>query len=69
MYRLNQKVQPNGWCILNKCIYFHKDLNEVKRELCERVQKGIPVKDLNISKDIEFDFECGVVIRDDEAST
>lgn len=52
MYRLNQNVQPNGWSILNKCIYFHKDLNEVKRELCERVQKGIPVKDLNISKDI-----------------
>ena len=35
----------------------------------ERVQKGIPVKDLNISKDIEFDFECGVVIKDDEVNT
>ena len=34
MYRLNQNVQPNGsngWCMLKKCIFFHRDINEVKK--------------------------------------
>ena len=69
MYRLNQNVQPNGWPSLKKCIFFHRDINEVKKALCEAVRKGIPVEQLSISKDIDFDFECGVAIKEDEVNT
>ena len=55
--------------MLKKCIFFHSDINEVKKALCEAVRKGVPVEQLSISKDVEFDFKCGVVIKDDEAST
>ena len=55
--------------MLKKCIFFHRDINEVKKALCEAVRKGVPVEQLSISKDIDFDFECGVVIREDEVNT
>lgn len=66
MYRINQIVEPHGWGQLHKCVFFHKDINEVKQKLCELVKKGTPVEELSISKDVEFDFKCAVALRTED---
>lgn len=45
----------------------HNDINEVKKKLCEIVQKDrVKVKELTITKEIPFEFKCAVAIKDEE---
>jgi REP element-mobilizing transposase RayT len=67
MYTLNQEIHVTGFGEMRKCVFSHNDINEVKKKLCEIVQKDrVKVKELTITKEIPFEFKCAVSLCTEE---
>lgn len=43
-----------------KQVYASEDLSSIKEELKKRVLDGVPLKDLMVTKTVDFDFKCAI---------
>lgn len=66
MYRLNHRKNITGFGKMYRPLFESEDLSAVKEKLKKHVLDGIPLYELSITKDVEFEFRCAVQILEDQ---
>lgn len=66
MYHLNGDMKLAGLGTLRKCLFASEDLSTIKEKLKEKVLEGTPIKELSITKEIEFEFKCAIQMLDED---